>query len=173
MGLRREAGKAGLSPHTTSPSQLATRIAVAWGQRDVRGALPAYSGRVLCPLSLNSLPFRPPSPPSPKGIPPWRHPTASSTPLTPYPKGCFTTGLNITKCPLLSTPVSLFSLFPLPAHQHTRMFQIKPKLRTTKISLLIATIVPNKSSMPPLSMTLTALPPPSTDSSTRVSATTV
>ena len=54
VGPRREAGKAGLSPHTTSPSPIATRLAVAWGQRDIRGALPAYPGRVLCPLSLDS-----------------------------------------------------------------------------------------------------------------------
>lgn len=49
------------------------------------------------------------------------------------------------------------------AHSQTWMFQIKCKLRTTKISLLIATIVPNKSPMLPPSATPTTQHPPSTD----------
>jgi hypothetical protein len=53
------------------------------------------------------------------------------------------------------------SFFPvsLLAHPHTRMFQIKRKLRTTKIFLLIATIVPNKSPMLPPSTTPTSAAP--------------
>lgn len=75
--------------------------------------------------------------------------------------------------PAFRTRQSFFFLFPLLAHPHTRMFQIKPKLRTTKIFLLMATIVPSKFPMLPPSRTPTALPPPPVDSSTRLSPTTV
>lgn len=103
-------GKQDLAPtHLTSPT-CHLHCSCLGPEGHTRGT-PSVSGTSLYPHSLKSLPFRPPSQPSPKGIPPWRHPALSSTPPTAHPKGCFTTSLDITKCPLLSTPVRRFFLF--------------------------------------------------------------
>jgi len=168
LPLRLRLGKQDLAPHyLTLNSLLALQLLGA------RGTYEGHSQRVrdkFVPTFPQIPPFRPPSQPSPKGIPPWRHPAPSSTPPIAHPGGCFTTSLDITKCPLLPSPVRRFFPVSLHAHPHTRMFQIKRKLHMAKTFLLIVTIVPNKSPMLPPSTTPTVLHPPSMD---RVSATTV
>jgi hypothetical protein len=158
-------GKQDSAPPTSPSPTCHLHCSCAGPEGHTRGT-PSVSGTSFVP----TFPRIPPIPPSIAAIA-QRDPSVEASRARQHPSNSPSVRMFYDQSRYYEMPFAFHtrsSFFPvsLLAHPLTRMFQIKRKLRTTEISLLIATIVPNKSPMLPPSTTPTALRPPSTDSST-------